>query len=156
MRGRPPKPKFEYPMGDAKHPSSQMVAELRSAISKLYDVGSLKEEKITELLDELVHAMGSYQAAEHLRINIPAKSRGNKNKTHVQVLLQDCARAWSAITGMKITIWQKDLSALEGRTATPESISVNLARIVMRISSGKAITSNLRTQIMKARGVEIS
>jgi hypothetical protein len=149
-------------MGDAKHPSSQMVAELRSAISKLYDVGSLKEEKITELLDELVHAMGSYQAAENLRINIPAKSRGNKNKTHVQDLLQDCARAWSTITGGDITIWQKDPInktkeiELKGHTAIPESISVNLARIVMGISSGKAITSNLRTQVMKARGVEIS
>jgi hypothetical protein len=103
MRGRPPKPKVEYPMGESKHIESRKVAELSATISNLYDVARLNETQITKLLGELVYAMGSYQAAKDLRINIPAKSRGNKNKTHVQVLLQDCARAWSAVSGQNST-----------------------------------------------------
>ena len=147
--GRPPKLKPKVILPNAGYPLHMKIEQLRNAIKNVAIVSKLSPAKVDELVSGLTHAMGNFPAAEALRKITPARSQGNRNKMHEQVLLYDCARAWAKVSGNPPAIWQKDGDSNAGGSF--ESVSVTLAKAVLNVITGKQLTSSMRRQASKAR-----
>lgn len=151
MRGRPPKEKYHVNLGMSEHPTQIQIEGLETELRKLIAVNDLGESDRKKLLLKLLPEIGFYTALEKARLLAPAESQGNKNKSHIQRLLFECAKQWAEITSTEPSIWEKDRGECSG--GAHESTSVSLAKAIIKASSGKYTVQSYRAQAKKARQI---
>lgn len=143
--GRPPKERFAY-VGACVAPITEAEqAALKWALLQIASVAGLAPRQQSRMLRALVSAVTDYRLMAELNRK-RSSSQGNKTKAHVSFLLYRCAEAWCGVVGLKqVSLWERDAS-LGGGESTP----VQLARVCLRIATGKVYAASLRRQFSGA------
>lgn len=142
--GRPRKIVYKHPVVIEGNSKKYSIRILEAEVGKIKEVSKLVSTQKNELIDGLIIAMKYFDIAEKLRLLVPAKSKGNRNKVHEQILIADCARLWAKVTGQPILMWE---NAEDG----VQSVSISLVRSVIYASTGKKRTASLQRQANKAK-----
>lgn len=139
--GRPPKERFEYvgacvaPFTDAEHDALNRELMLIEAVVRL---SSKRRIRLSQALANVVTDYRLMAELNHKR----QSPQGNKTKAHVSFLLYRCAEVWCHAAGLvRVSLWERDSSFGGG-----ESAPVQVARVCLRIATGKPYLASLRRQ----------
>jgi hypothetical protein len=146
-RGRPPKPRFKHPVGDADFPDTGTVEEIDRRVGLLAEASSLAGPQRAALVERLAHALAGYNAVCDLRGKVSSGRRGNTHQCQIPPLLLDCAHAWSAATSERPVLFE------DRNDPTKASVAVRLAKILLGIAHGARglHCGSLRRQIQITR-----